>query len=200
MHLPLRLLPGALVLALSLFAANSAAAQAVPTASRGAQLSVFGEGSIVGTDYAKSTDAGVVLGARMRFHLPRYVSPSLEARGGWVTGSDIRLETLLGGLRLESNRSTFHPYGNFLVGRGSIVFAHPTIGLNGQPYRSDDSIVFNYGGGLQYDLDQSWGIQAEYQRQDWNIGGYPHAIRFNPNAFNVGVVYRPGFRRHAPRY
>jgi hypothetical protein len=195
MHPLFRVFPGALVVLLSVVCVQNLEAQAGPTASRRASFAGFGEVAIQRAGYRPSTNAGVVLGGTFTVHTLRYLSPSLEARGSYTRGSDVALKTILGGIRLEPKLERIHPYGNVLVGRGSIVFVHPGRHPDGSLYSNDDSIIFNYGGGLQYDLRENWAVQAEFQRQEWNLGGNPQ-VRFHPNGFNFGVVYRIPFRAH----
>ena len=189
-YVSLRLLAGSAVLAL---ASLSASAQASATATRTIDVSVFAGGMHLSTDYG-DTDYGVVFGADITRHF-RLFDAALEARATLSNqGGAVKENTFAGGLRLGKNFHRFHPYVDLLVGEGTITFTHPIPFPNGL-YTSDNSTIFSFGGGVDYDLTRSFALKADYNAQSWRLGDEQN--RLTPAAFTVGVAYRIPFRsRH----
>lgn len=182
----LRFLVGSAVLAV---ASLSASAQASFTASRTLGISVFAGGMHLNTDYG-DTNYGVVFGADLtrRFRL---FNAGLEARATISSQGDAVKETTFGGgLRLGKDFRRFHPYADVLVGEGTITFTHPVVYPTG-PYASDNSAIFSFGGGLDYDLTHSFALKADYNSQSWHLGEEQN--RLTPAAFTVGIVYQIPF-------
>ena len=193
----LKLLSGPFcLLAAMLWLPGHGRGQALSTASRSMDIAAFGGYSAEETDYAKSRDQGGAFGVDITrfFHLP--VVPSLEARANIEHGKIIDETTYLGGVRIEVPVRRLHPYGDFLIGAGTLHFKFaPTPG-----YTGDRSKVYSYGGGIDIDLVHNFQLKIDAQYQSWNLG--PNAFVTPPGAnFTltpavgiVGVEYHIPFR------
>ena len=172
-------------------APRSAQAQAQATAVRTIGLSVFGAVTALNPKYGISRrELGYTAGGDITYHL-RLLDVSFEARYTAATGFSADETTFGGGFKFERAFGRFHPYLDFLVESGKIKFDHPEI--YGSPtYTHDNSLVYDLGGGLDYDLTRSFALKVEVQGQRWRLGAERPA--FNPYNGSVGVVYRIPFR------
>ena len=171
-------------------------AQADPTATRQVELSAFGTFSIVNPDravfYPQNSNRN--FGATFGFDYTRYVSPwltpSLELRTKFATGTSVNESTYGGGLRVEHRFGSFYPYGDFLMSYGTITFNHPDLTLPGPPYTHDDAFVTSFGVGCDIDVTQRWTARVDYQFEHWKVS---YNSIFNPHALSFGVLYRIPF-------
>jgi len=166
-------------------------AQANPTASKKADISVFGAYSRLSPDYGPQQNNGVTFGADYTRYLHWFLNPSLELRGKVAPGDTVGERTYGGGIRVEHQFRNFHPYADFLVSSATLTFTHPIIDVRGKLYKSDNSIVYSVGGGLDYDITPKWAARADYQYEFWNYGINQ---TLTPTVFSLGVVYRIPFR------
>jgi len=170
----------------ALLSASHARAQAVPTAAKANDLSVFAGGSYSNPEYGPFYDKGISFGANLVEHLNRHVDPSLEARFNLTSGTDVNEKTALVGVRAQTTYHVLHPYGDFLIGGGNIKFNLS----NGQSYTTNNSTVLSYGGGLDLDVYRQYQLKLDIQQQHWLLGDQP----FQPWIAVVGVTYRFHFR------
>lgn len=177
------------------FGTTHLGAQSLDAAGRPAEIAVTG-GYIYGNPaYGPDKMQGVSFGALYTryFHFP--VAPSLEVRANIASTSYIKETTYLGGLRIQGQfRRKLHPYGDLLVGKGTISFKFP-VSPN---YSSDNSTIVSYGGGLGFDVFNNVQLTGDYQYQYWNLGtshGGAGAI-FHPELFTVGVKYTIPFHSY----
>ena len=185
-------------LALSVLVACAAAlqpqrvqAQAQATATRTIGLSVFGAVTALDPKFGITTrEIGYVAGGDITYHL-RLLDISFEARYTNATGYSADESTYGGGFKVEHAFRRFHPYVDFFVGGGKIKFDHPEI--YGSPnYTHDNSFIYDFGGGLDYDLIRNFAVKIDAQGQRWQIG-VEHPTFYPYNA-SVGLVYRIPFR------
>lgn len=118
----------------------AALAQATPTATKTADVSVFAGFLSASPDYGPYRNTGGSLGLNFTryFHLP--VAPSLELRANLADGDTVNERTYLFGLRAQAEvLRRFHPYADLLVGPGNIHFNFPNGG-----YTGDNSLVYSY--------------------------------------------------------
>ena len=168
-------------------------AQANPVASKKADISVFGTYSRVTTDYGPETNNGYTFGANYTRYMHWFVNPSLEFRAKIANGPTVDEKTFGGGIRAERQFKNFHPYADFLISAGTIDFQHPNIDVRGNLYKSDDSIVYSTGIGLDYDVTSRWAARADYQFEHWSLGTNQ---TLTPRVLSFGVVYRIPFRSY----
>lgn len=182
----LRFTLSAALVSLSFLIPDHLNAQATATRSREAEASAFVTYSRVNLDYGPAGNGGTFGLDYTRFF--QLVSPSLEVRFKTASGKVVGERTFGGGLRLEHQWSYFHPYADFLVSKGTITFANKNfIGSNGTG--SNGSIVYSYGGGVDYDFADQWSARVDYQGESWNLHETP-AITLAPRALSIGVLYR----------
>jgi opacity protein-like surface antigen len=165
-------------------------AQAGYTASRAAGISAFG-GYINGNpEYGSARDSGEAIGADFTKYLRLPITVSLEGRFNFLSGTYVSEHTKLVGFTVGSEslkRFHMHPYADFLIGDGTIKFNTTATG-----YTSDDSTVYDFGGGLDIDLVHNFQLRGDYQYQHWKLG--QATAPFTPNLFLIGVNYQFHFR------
>jgi hypothetical protein len=169
--------------------------QSIITAGRPAEIAVTG-GYLYGSPkYGPDKMQGLSFGAMYTryFHLP--VAPSLEVRANIGSTSYIKETTYLGGLRVQGQvLRKLHPYGDLLIGGGTINFKFPAS----SNYTSDNSLVYNYGGGVGVDVINNVQLTGDFQYQSWNLGsehgGYNY--KFNPTLLTLGVKYTIPFKSY----
>ena len=184
-------LPTTLVL-LTLLVPEQLSAQATAARSRDADVSGFVAYTRLSPDYG-GQDNGVTLGGDYTRYF-RFISPALEIRFKTAWGQTVGERTFGGGLRVEHQFGYFHPYADLLVSTGTINFAQENyIGANG--IGTNNSVVYSYGGGLDYDFADQWAARVDFQGEHWNLEETPN-ITLAPRAFSIGVLYRVRFRRH----
>jgi len=183
-----RLLAVALLAGLSV----AARAQAIPTMQRGAEFAPFVQTTIVNPDWAQTKNIGFTAGFDYTRFIPSIVQPSLEFRATRANGHTVNESTYLGGIKLQTTIHNIHPYAVVLAGKGIITFNYfYNGGLKG-----DDSAVYAYGGGAEFNVRRSWKVRAEYTQQHWNLD--PNTL--TPSALGFGVAYSVPFHtRHGVR-
>jgi hypothetical protein len=82
-----------------------------------------------------------------------------------------------------------HPYVNFLIGEGYIVFNHPFI----PGYTQDNSVIKALGAGIDVDVYRNFLVKGDFQNQLWNFG---NNFTLSSKAWTLGVAYRIPFKPH----
>ncbi len=170
--------------------------QAMTTASKSAEISAFGGYLVSKTDYGPAAKKGIAAGGDFTI-FPRFpVAPSLEVRGQEAVGPYVTEKSVMAGLRVQKDlRQRLHPYVDFLIGAGEIVY-HP------EPYpdyHADKSKAYSFGGGINIDIARHFALKFDAQRQNWNFGAN-QALQPNgdytltPITAMVGVTYTVPFR------
>jgi opacity protein-like surface antigen len=185
-RLRLRKLGFALLLLLSSgFLYHTAQGQAAPAATRGFDLDLFGGATEFKPDYGNGYNlynTGFVFGGDV-IRSTRFFEIAIEPRFGRTSAKlqgDIQ-SYFLGDVVLSKRIRRFHPYGVGGIGYG-------TISYNGH---GDNSVVYTFGPGLQYDATSHWSVKGDWQYQFWNVG--TEVNPFNPHGFTAAVVYRLHF-------
>ena len=165
-------------------------AQALPTSQRKAELTAFGTYTHLTPDYGPQNNNGATFGVGYS-HSFQLLTPAVEFRVKIANGETVNQKTYGGGIRLEHEWNRLHPYGMFMISAGYIDyhFRTPPIMSNGKPYLSDSSVVYGYGGGLDYDLTPRFAARGEFQAENWSLGGYT-PVSLSPTMWSFGVVYR----------
>jgi hypothetical protein len=163
-----------------------ARAQASTSASRSADLSVFGGYQITDPAYGPDRDDGGVVGVDFTKYIRFPVQPSLELRANFDSGTFANEDSYLFGLRGMVPLGFLQPYVEFLVGPGNVHYPQNSY------YRGDNSIVYNYGGGVDIPFLRNFALKLDVQGQHWNTG----EIHFAPVLGTVGVTYHIPFRPH----
>ena len=180
-----------------------------PTAIRRLQPSVFvmGSGALSGLQ-ADETSSGVggrnisiTAGGDLGVWAPGQYSLAVEVRGTYPidSGHIVGEKSVLGGLRFSREPSSagfFHvlrPYVNVLFGRGQLEYQSGGYVVLSQNtiYLSNNSNVFDAGGGLEVDVTRRFSLKLDTQVQQWKTP-IPGALTINSNQFSAGVTYRFG--------
>ena len=170
-----------------------AAAQALPTADRDLQITVFGgiTGLYTGLDGGRnlSITAGGDIGVRSRFG----IYPAAEVRGTYAIdkGKIDNQKNVLVGLRLGKIFGPVRPYGDFLVGRGQINYtpARPDALTPSVRYNYSTSTVLSPGAGFDVQLTRAFAVKFDGQYQRYATPVTPSGHLY-AKPFTIGVVYR----------
>jgi hypothetical protein len=170
--------------------------QAMPTASQESNLSVFGGVTGVYTGIDRGRNLGITaggdytIGGFFGFH------PAVEVRGTYPIhdGGVDDQKSILAGVRVERPIRRFHPYGDFLIGRGEINYIG-TFVVEFSEFIRTDSTVYSPGAGFEYDVTHHFAFRADAQDQHWdtpvNASGSAWAKQGT-----VAVTYRFDFNHH----
>jgi hypothetical protein len=214
MRLLSRSLAFAVILAGSMLP-NASEAQVTPAIKGGgSQINVYGLYTLVKTNFNSTLDyppghplpnstnnadgfnQGFAGGAD--FRLGRFVfgQPALGVRYTYSTGTFGKQKTFVVGPELHYIYRRFRPYGDFLIGTGNITYK------SGQ---TDDSIVYEFGGGVDYHKSRRLNFRIiDVQYQLWDLGNhfYPPGFggpgtpgvyidtKLKPYTVSAGIVIR----------
>jgi hypothetical protein len=148
--------------------------------------------AIAGHDGKNQFDTGYAIGldfTKYFHHVP--VAPSFEGRADQAFGTDYDEKTYTVGIKLETARAYFHarPYITFLIGPGTVHYVQHT----GNEIYGDNSTVYCYGGGMDFNLIGPFRLKVDGQYQKWKLGT---GENITPATVIVGVVYKIPFRPH----
>ncbi len=172
------------VLSVATFA--GASAQATNTASKSADIAVFGGFLGAHPDYGPSSSYGGMFGVDFTRYFRFPVAPSLEFRGNLHSNAAVQEHSYVVGLRVVAPFRRVQPYADLLVGPGNIHFPY-NIG-----YTSDTSTVYSYGGGVDIPAYRNFALRLDFQGQHWNTGEFT----YTPTLATVAVRYTIPFRAH----
>ncbi len=174
-----------------------AQAQANPTAIQTLQLSAFAGGTGVLTGLAQGKTLNVTAGADLGLRPFFSVRPSIEVRGTYpvdTRGVDNQ-RNVLGGLKVEKRFGIFHPYLDFLAGRGQITYTNPYPDPAAQYYYLlTSSTVLSPGIGVDVDLTPHFAVKVDvqYQRYDTPV---TLSGKLDARAASGALIYRFNFNR-----
>jgi opacity protein-like surface antigen len=175
---------------------HNAFAQAAPAGTQQLQISAFvaGTGTFTGLEGGKNL--GITAGADLTFLRFRRFRPSFEARGTYPInkGHISSQKNFLLGPKVEYPLGRFHPYADFLIGRGQIDYHAPGFVFGNILYINSNTLVYSPGVGLDSNLTHNLAIKADVQFEHWNTpvtaSGTIHST-----ALTLGVVYSFDFNR-----
>jgi len=175
---------------------HAASAQAAPAGSQKLQLSAFvaATGTFTGLEGGKNL--GITAGADLTFlHFRRFL-PSFEARATYPInkGHVSSQKNFLLGPKVEYPLGKFHPYADFLIGRGQIDYHAPGFVSGDILYINSNTMVYSPGVGLDYNLTHNLAIKADVQFQHWDTPVTASGT-IHPTALTLGVVYNFDFNR-----
>ena len=171
----------ALFLAILLASAQTASAQALITAGRGSEIAPFAQTTLINPDWGQTNNIGYTVGIDYTRYIRSIVQPSIEVRITSANGKVVNERTYSGGLKLQTTIHGIHPYATLLVGYGTIAFNYP----NGN-YTGDDSVIYAYGGGADFNVTSQWKLRLDFSQQNWNLGTN---ASLTPMALGIGVSY-----------
>ena len=184
--------------------ATQARAQSAPTATRTLRLSAFAGVNGTFTGLSGGKNAGITAGADLSIRPYFSLEPSIEVRGTYPVhnGTIDAQKNVLAGLKVAKRFGPFHPYAEFLLGRGEIDYQNggyldPSGLLS---YVRTVSGVLAPGAGLDLDVSPSFSLKA-----DASFPRYATAVTTSGHVTGTsltgGLVYRfnfgsfPGSRR-----
>ncbi len=166
--------------------------QSLPVRTRSAEFTTFGMYSSLTPNYGPELNYGFTAGGDFT-KLYKFTSLSLELRAKDANGPTVGEKTLAVGPRFEYRWTRVHAYMNLFVGAGKITFADKYArGSNGTG--QNGSVVYSYGGGMDYDITGQWATRIDYQGEHWDLEEKPKILLF-PNVFSIGIVCRLRFAR-----
>ena len=173
-------------------------AQADPAAVRDIDVTVFGGITHTYTGLSNGSNAAVTGGVDLNLPITHGIRPSLEVRATspYDSGKVDSQKDILGGLRLEGAFYRFHPYIDFLGGRGKLNFVVPYTTYSGGHIDSQPpTTVLSPGIGFRFDLATHFMAFGDVQFQHWNT---PASLSGHLLAkpFTAGLVYRFTLTRH----
>jgi hypothetical protein len=180
-------------------------AQSRPTASQQLDLSVFAAGTGTFTRIAGGKNLSFTAGADLTYLPLRLLRPSLEIRGTYPvdTGHIDSQKSFLVGPKVEHPFGRFHPYVDFLIGRGEIDYHNDLFTAGAIEFLSSTSTVYSPGGGLDYTLGKGIDVKADIQFQHWDVPlwttPFPSPGVVHPVALTFGGVYHFNFRSRQHR-
>jgi hypothetical protein len=181
--------------------AQAARGQAMPTASQGSNLSVFvgATGTYTGLDYTapnQGRNLGITAGGDYTIGGFFGFRPAVEVRGTYpiYDGGLDDQKSILAGVRVERPIRRFHPYGDFLIGRGEINYIGLVV-VGFQEYIRTDSTVYSPGAGFEYDLTHHFALRVDAQDQHWDTPVNPSGSAWAKQG-TVAATYRFDFNHH----
>lgn len=185
----IRLVRISVVALLVLGIARACHAQADATLRKKAEISAFGGFLGLSTDAGGSSlDKGGTLGiAYSRFFVSSPLVPTIEARANVASGPYANEKSYLVGGRLGGQIGRYRPYVDYLFGKGTVHYNTRSV------YVGDASAVYDYGFGIDIDLQRNFQFKLDYQTQSWQTN--PNTF-FYPSGLLIGVSYRIPFRRY----
>ncbi len=180
---------------------GNAGAQAMPTASKGAEVQFFGGFLLGNPDYGPFGKLGATAGGDFTV-FPRWrIAPSFDFRAAQLIAPEATEQTVLFGPRAQIDvRERLHPYLDVLYGAGNIHF-HPASMYPG--YTGDRTRILAYGGGINIDFARHIGVKFDVQEENWSFGlsdATPKGtFTLTPLVCTAGVVYTIPFRKRNRR-
>lgn len=175
-----------------------ASAQANPAGTQQLQLSAFAGLTGTFTDLAGGKNLGITAGVDLTFLALRLVRPSFEVRGTYpIDGGHISSQkNFLLGPKVEYPIGHFHPYADFLFGRGQIDYHSPGYTFGNTVYLSSNTFIYSPGVGLDYNLTHNLALKADVQFQHWETPAVESGV-IHPIAVTLGALYNFDFNpRH----
>lgn len=205
---------------------RGAGAQSSFTATQPLALSAFGGITGDWTNLEGGRNLGITAGVDLALPSYRRFRPVLEVRGthSFMPGQIDAQKEFLGGLRVERQYNRWHPYVDFLAGRGQMDYQNGGLTYGDLTYISSTTAVYSLGGGADFDLSRHFSVRGDFQVQHWDTpfpsgitttpvvvatgrpqpqtivvpaGAAPQTIY--PRMATVGVVYRFDFNHHPKR-
>jgi len=188
-------------LLLLFFATIPAFSQGSSTDLRAIQLYAFGGVTGVYTGLDQGKNLGITAGVDLGYGMHYGLLPQIEVRGTFPMdkGQVVGEKSFMGGLRVEKPYGRYHPYGDFLFGRGQLSYQGPGF-LNPDGtvlYQRTNSNVWSPGGGIDIDVTRSIAFKADFQYQHFDTPVTVSGSIYS-KAITVGAVYRFGYRQNHP--
>jgi opacity protein-like surface antigen len=173
----------ALLLGILLSATRVVSAQALLTAQRSTEITPFAQLALVSPDWGPTNNLGYTVGIDYtHFIRSSFVQPSLEFRYTRANGVTVNERSYAGGFKLQTTVHGIHPYATILAGHGNIDFNYALPNSN---YHGDNSFIFAFGGGAEFNVTSLWRLRLDVTSQSWNTG----TESLSPLTLGVGIAY-----------
>jgi hypothetical protein len=177
---------------------SSLYAQALPTATKKAEIAAFGGYTVSAPDFGTASKGGFLTGADFTIFPHWHFDPSVETRLTYSHAPAISEHSFLVGPRAQFDflHDHLHPYADVLFGSGVISY-HPVINPGDT---SDRGLAVSYGGGVDFDITRHLSLKGDLQQQSWNLGKNsffkPQGGNYtlSPRTYSFGVTYHFQFR------
>jgi hypothetical protein len=171
--------------------AQAARGQAMPTATQESSLSVFAGATGVYTGVGGGRNLSFTAGGDFSLHSFFGFRPAVEVRGTYPIhdGGVDDQKSILAGVRVERPIGRFHPYGDFLIGRGEIDY------INSNSYLYTSTPVYSPGAGFEYDLTPHFAFRVDAQDQHWDTPVNRSGSAWAKQG-TLAVTYRFNFNHH----
>jgi opacity protein-like surface antigen len=181
----------------SMTLAHTAFAQTAPAATQQLQLSAFVAGTGTFTNFEGGKNLDITAGADLTLLSFRLFRPAFEARGTYPidSGHISSQKNFLLGPKVEYPIGPFHPYVDFLIGRGEIDYHAPGFIFGDLLFINSKTTVYSPGVGLDYNLTHNLAVKADAQFQQWN-SPVTASGTIHPVALTLGVLYNFDFNPH----
>jgi hypothetical protein len=175
----------------------TAAGQSTPAGTQQLQLSAFVAGTGTFTRFEGGKNLGITAGADLTLLTFRLFRPSFEARGTYPIdqGHISSQKSFLLGPKVEYPIGPFHPYLDFLIGRGEIDYHTPGFVYGNLMYINSKTAVYSPGAGLDYSLSHNIAVKFDAQFERWSIP-VTTSGSISPIALTLGAVYNFDFNPH----
>src|SRR5271168_3704129 len=152
--------------------------QAAPAGTQQLQLSAFVAGTGTFTDFEGGKNLGITAGADLTFLAFHQFRPAFEIRGTYHIdqGHISSQKNFLLGPKVEYPVGQFHPYADFLIGRGQIDYLNGGFIYGNFNYISTNTVVYSPGVGLDYYVTHNLAIKADAQFQHWDTPVTPSGV------------------------
>jgi opacity protein-like surface antigen len=175
-------------------------AQSAPAATQQLQFSAFLGGTGTFTDFYGGKNLALTAGVDLtdlHFSLFR---PAVEIRGTIPVfdGQISSQKSFLIGPKVEFPLGRFHPYADFLIGRGQInYYSHNRFPIDNADltFINSNSTVYSPGVGVDYHVTHNLAVKADLQFQRWAAPPVPSGT-IHPVAVTLGGVYTFDFNPH----
>lgn len=166
---------------------TSSEGQALPAATRQAEYSVFVGGASIDPGFGYTRQAEIITGGDYTRFLRFFIHPGLELRASVSPkGSYVGERVFSGGPKISHDFGRFAPYVDLLFGTGVITYASPVVQFNGVHLRSDNSVVYTYGGGMDVALTRRFSARVDFQGSHWKLAP---GNTFMPNEAGLALVW-----------
>jgi hypothetical protein len=193
-----RMLPNAVLLLAVCAPLYRCSPQSIPVATQQVQLSAFSTATPISTGLGHGDNLTVTAGADIAFVGLRRIRSIMEIRGTYpIAGGNVdKQKSFVAGPVIEYAFGRFHPYADFLIGKGAIDYLGGGYIFGTEKYISSSTVVYSPGVGLDYSITHHFALKADLQYQHWDVPVVASG-RMNPTVVSFGGKYMFDFNsRH----
>lgn len=195
-----RMLPNAVLLVAVGAPLYRCSPQSIPVATQQVQLSAFSTITPTSTGLGHGENLTVTAGADIAFVGLRRICSIMEIRGTYpIAGGNVdKQKSFVAGPVIEYAFGRFHPYGDFLIGKGAINYLSGGYIFGTEKYISSSTVVYSPGVGLDYSFTHHFALKADLQYQHWDVPVVKSGT-INPTVLSLGGRYMFDFNSHHNR-